>query len=149
VGAREALAEDAVQETIERALRGHSSFDPEKGGVSAWLHGILINVLRNQSRALSRQPIQPPTDGHAWEALAASLPKHVDEVAAQIDAAVYLSRLPDDHRTILHMRYWQELSYEEIASQLGISPANARVRLSRALGAAKLVAGANREEDGR
>jgi len=44
-----------------------------------------------------------------------------DVVAARLDAASYLSRLSEDHQTILGLRYWDDLSAEQIAGRLGIS----------------------------
>jgi RNA polymerase sigma factor (sigma-70 family) len=148
-GERQALAEDACQETMARALKLRHSFDRDSGTVAAWLHGILNNVLRELARNRGRQPAQPPPEPGGWGPLAAVLTTPADVVATRLDAASYLSRLSEDHQTILALRYWDDLSAEEIAARLGISAPNARVRLCRALRAAKDIAGVTREEDGR
>jgi len=58
-----------------------------------------------------------------------------DEAAAGEVLAFLLHALDGlnaDHREILELRYYQDLSYREIAEVLGITPTNAGVRLSRA-----------------
>jgi RNA polymerase sigma-70 factor (ECF subfamily) len=145
--ARESLAEEATQETIAPALQLRHTFDHTTGTVAAWMHGILVNVLREMARRRGRQPDALPAEPGEWERLAKDL--SADAVAARLDAASYLALLSEDQRTILALRYWDDLSAEEIASQLGISVCNARVRLCRALRAAKAVAGLNSEENGR
>jgi RNA polymerase sigma factor (sigma-70 family) len=146
-GERDTHVEDALQETITRALQLGHTFDLGTGTVPAWLHGILTNVLREMARTLGRQRVQLPAESGGWESLAADLALPADTVATRLDAASYLSRLSEDHQTILRLRYWDDLSAEEIAGRLGISITNARVRLCRALRALKDVAGVNREED--
>jgi hypothetical protein len=44
-----------------------------------------------------------------------------------------LETLSPNHRDVIKLRYIEELSYEEIALRLGITPSNVGVRLSRAL----------------
>ena len=43
-----------------------------------------------------------------------------------------LTELPDDHRVVLEMFYWDELATSEIAQVLAISPVTVRTRLHRA-----------------
>ena len=43
-----------------------------------------------------------------------------------------LARLSPDHRAILVLRLWQDLSYTEIAAVLGISLPAVKMRLNRA-----------------
>jgi RNA polymerase sigma-70 factor, ECF subfamily len=53
------------------------------------------------------------------------------EVVAHLDAAV--NRLPDDQRQVIRLRFDHDLSYSEIANQLGVSSDVARSRASRGL----------------
>lgn len=43
-----------------------------------------------------------------------------------------LNRLRPAHKAILVLRFWEELSYEEIADVLGISLSATKMRLQRA-----------------
>ncbi len=65
----------------------------------------------------------------------------------RLTAADYLARLPAEHRQVLQLRFYDGLSHEEIAARLGLSAGNARVRLCRALLAAKVLAGVRPGEE--
>jgi len=139
---------DAVQEMQLRALQKRCEYDPAIGRVQAWLHGIMTKVLYETARSMGRQPVQALEDSAAWEQLAADLaPPIAEAVPNRLAAAEYLARLPAEQRQILHLRYYEDLSHEEIAARLGISPGNARVRLCRALAAAKALAGVSPGEE--
>jgi RNA polymerase sigma-70 factor (ECF subfamily) len=135
-------AGDAVQDTRLRALQNRHEYVPEAGPVRGWLHGILNKVLCERVRSLARLPEQEPPDQAAWVRLAADLaPRPADAVPDRLTAADYLARLAAEHREVLRLRFFEGLSHEEIAARLGVSPGNARVRLCRALAAAKAIAG--------
>ena len=134
-------AKEAVQEVYVRALQKRCEYDPTRP-VSAWLHGIMAHVLSETTRSLRRSPAQESADANAWERLAVDLaPDAADIVLSRLAAAGYLARLPSEHKEMLQLRFYYGLSHDEIAVRLGISVGNARVRLCRALNAAKAVAG--------
>jgi len=64
----------------------------------------------------------------------------------QIKLQKLLSQLPDKHRKAIELRYFQSMSYEEIAYELKTSPANARQLVSRAIKKLKKLAEANKDE---
>ncbi|HYT95056.1 MAG TPA: sigma-70 family RNA polymerase sigma factor [Gemmataceae bacterium] len=145
---REEAAAEAVQETQLRALQKRPEYDPAVGRIRGWLHGIMNKVLFEIARSLCRQPAQALADSAAWEQLAADLtPQAAEAVPDRLAAAEYLDRLPAEYRQMLQLRFYDGLSHEEIAVRLGISPGNARVRLCRALSAAKALAGVNPREE--
>jgi RNA polymerase sigma factor (sigma-70 family) len=138
---REEASRDAVQETQLRALQRCREYDPSVGPVRNWLHGILARVLCEAARSLHRLPAQEPANPSAWERLAANLVTPAESVPDRLAAAEYLSRLREGERELLRLRYYDGLEYPEIAARLGISVANARVRVCRALAAAKALTG--------
>jgi RNA polymerase sigma-70 factor, ECF subfamily len=141
---------EAVQETLLRALQKGHEYAPAVGTVRGWLHGVLNNVLRETARSLRRLPAQGPADSAAWERLAPDLaPQAAEGVLDRLAAADYLAQLPAEHRQVLQLRFYENLRSDEIAARLGISPANARVRLCRALAAVRAIAGADEGEDRR
>ncbi len=145
---RDEVAAEAVQETQLRALQKRGEYDPALGCVRGWLHGIMNRVLSETARSLGRQPAQAPPDAAAWEQLAADLtPRAAEAVPDRLTAADYLARLPAEHRQVLQLRFYDGLSHEEIAARLGLSAGNARVRLCRALLAAKVLAGVRPGEE--
>jgi RNA polymerase sigma factor (sigma-70 family) len=145
---RAEAAAEAVQETQLRALQKRQEYSPEVGSVRAWLHGIMDNVLLETARSLGRQPAQPPERAGAWERLAADLaPDAAEAVPDRLAVADYLGWLPAEHEEVLRLRFFESLSHHEIAARLGISAGNARVRVCRALAAAKALAGVSPGEE--
>jgi len=64
-GERQTMAEEALQETITRALQRPDKFDHDTGTVAAWLHGILSNVLR-ETAPHSQSAASPATGPSGW-----------------------------------------------------------------------------------
>lgn len=126
-------AQEATQETFVRAFRYCASYRPEAGSVRAWLIGIATNRVRDARRAQRHRP-------------AALSPEHARDLADSTEAGFEalaradlqgevrsaLATLEDDDRTVLELRYMAELSYEDVASSLGISVGAARLRAFRA-----------------
>lgn len=48
--------DDALQESMARALRFRARFDPQRGGLGAWLRTIALRVWIDGQRARSRNP---------------------------------------------------------------------------------------------
>jgi len=140
-------AKEACQETGVRALQKRHDYDPTRP-VSPWLHGIMNFVLAEAIRSVRRSPAQESADPAAWEQLEADLDSDkAESVHARLDVASYLAKLPSEHTEVLQLRFNEGLTHNEIAVRLGISNVNARVRLCRALVAAKLIAGVEPRED--
>jgi RNA polymerase sigma factor (sigma-70 family) len=140
-------AKEACQETCARALQKRHEYDPTRS-VGPWLHGIMNYVLSETFRSLSRSPAQGSAEAAAWEQLTADLDSDAAEtVASRLDVASYLAKLSSDHKEVLQLRFSEGLGHDDIAARLGISVGNARVRLCRALVAAKLIAGVDAKEE--
>jgi RNA polymerase sigma factor (sigma-70 family) len=140
-------AQEALQETYARVLQKRQGYDPT-WSVGAWLDGIMVNVLFEATRSLRRLPAQEPAAAAAWEEAAVDPgPDAAYTVSNRLDAADWLAKLPPEHREVLQLRFKDRSSYDEIAVRLGVSPGNARVRLCRALNAARAIAGAAPRED--
>src|SRR5262245_9851824 len=63
-------AEDAVQDTLVRALRGLARFE-DRAGLRPWLYRIATNVcldiLKGRSRRAMPMDLAPVTAGRSWE----------------------------------------------------------------------------------
>jgi RNA polymerase sigma factor (sigma-70 family) len=90
-----------------------------------WMYTITKTALLDYQRKASRE-LRP---GHSMET---SPPRESDE-AAFSSRAIDLQGLASPGRTALELRYYEDLSFEEIAKQLGTTPTNARQMVSRAL----------------
>lgn len=144
---RQEEAEEIVQNTCAVALRRQADYDPGTGTVVGWTHGILVRVAYSQARAVRRQASQP-ADSAKWELFATDMcAPPADAADASFDIPVYLARLTSDQRDLLDMRYRDGLELDQIAVRLGIRPGAVRVRMCRALAAARDAAGLMPTED--
>ncbi len=123
-------AEDAVSETMTRALDNIDRFTWQGGGFDAWLYGIARNVVHELSRTRQRSVVlvdeeRPTTDrGPEEHALAG------DETAAMRRA---FDRLDADERELLELRVHGGLSSDEVGRLLGKQPGAIRMAQARAL----------------
>lgn len=134
-------AKDAVQNGLISAL---SSLEKFEGGsqLSTWLHRIVVNAALMKLRSNRCRPEEPiddllpgfEDDGHisvpAGEWAPADELVMRDEVCALVRASI--DRLPESYRTVLMLRDIEELSTEETAQALGLTPVAVKVRLHRA-----------------
>jgi RNA polymerase sigma factor (sigma-70 family) len=129
-----ALAEDLAAETFATAYRRRARFDPGRGSLRAWLYGIAANLVRNQWRAeqhlLALDARLVPEIDSSDGSEAADRRVIAALLAPQLAAA--LAQINADHREVLLLHAWAELSHEEIATALDIAPGTVRSRLSRA-----------------
>ena len=128
-------ASDLTAETFAQAWLGRDRFRDEHGGSAVpWLLGIARNVLRETIRldrveTRARERLGLPLDLAADEGYA-----KVDErLSPRLALAAALDNLPEHERKALELRVVGELPYGEVAEQLAIRPAAARLRVSRAL----------------
>jgi RNA polymerase sigma-70 factor, ECF subfamily len=129
-------AEDLVQETCLRALRGMGQLRPD-GNVKSWLFTILRNVWLNQVRQRRTRPEMAELD---LENGTADRPDHTarDPLALytnkveqeQVRAAI--QQLPLEFREVIILREYEELSYQEIANLLDCPTGTVMSRLARA-----------------
>ena len=120
-----AEAEDAIQEAAFKAwrhigqLRTGASFRP-------WFLGIVANQCRTSARGRWRSVIRV--------ADVRPVPQDVppDDLASY-ELRNALKRLTHNERLVLLLRYYLDLSYEDIGIQLRVSPKAARTRTERAL----------------
>ena len=119
-------AEDAVQESVLKAWQHFGKFRPGSD-LRPWLLTIVANECRRQRRSRWWSVIRGPQ----------GLEEQVDETgsmdttAADLRRALY--RLPHNQRLVVILRYYLDLSFEEIAQTIGVSEKAAKSRTYRAL----------------
>jgi len=117
------LAEDAAQEALAAACRDLAKLEkPERFG--PWVGAICRNVAKDMLRQLRKQ--QEPV-----EANTGSEPDcEEDEREAILDQA--LQQLPQHLREVIFLRFYNEMSYAQIAEVLGATEQMIDGRLRRA-----------------
>lgn len=126
-------AEDVTQEVFVRAYTQLATYKPAHK-FSTWLLSIASHLAIDQLRrrrflALPLEDVpflEWITDLGAGPEQAALEGEQHDEIQA------YLQRLPGKYRAVILLRYWYDLSYEEIAMALNLTPALVKARLHRA-----------------
>jgi RNA polymerase sigma-70 factor (ECF subfamily) len=128
-----AEAEDAAQETFIRAYTRLASYDPNRK-FSSWILAIAshycIDRLRQRRMALVAWDDLPAGN---WLSDTQAKPEEVvldREIQRQVREL--LNDLPPDYKAVVTLRYWHELSYEEIAETLHTTVPAIKSRLFRA-----------------
>ena len=128
------VADDLGQEALVRALRGLPSLaDPDKFG--PWLCGIAHRVCQDWHRACRRAavPFSVLSDGQADGVFGRPAEPPPVELAEEQDRLWgAIAALPDDLREALLLYYYQDVTYQDLAAQLGVSAATINARLTRA-----------------
>ena len=128
-------AEDAVQETELRMIRGIGAFKGEST-YRTWLFAI----ADNQCRTLLDRRVRNLMGEHLqamWKYAQISdqieHQDHADRQDLRLLVAQVLNSLPVQSSEILSLRFYTELCMEEIAQLLGIGLSAAKMRLNRSL----------------
>lgn len=116
------LAEDTAQETLARALVGLRTLK-NKNRFGSWLGRICRNVAKDTAAARSRKVT-------AEDFLQPADNRDEDESSGEVRQAI--DKLGPRAKELVVLRYYNNLSYEQISSVLGISKAAINGRLSRA-----------------
>jgi RNA polymerase sigma-70 factor (ECF subfamily) len=129
-------AEDAAQETFLRAYSQLGSYDASRP-FKTWLFSIANHhcIDRLRKRRLTwlsiddDLPPHPALQDHRPGPEEASVRREQSE-----SMQAMLAKLPPDDRAVVVMRYWYDLSYEEIAASTRTTVSAVKSRLHRARG---------------
>ena len=120
-------AEDLVQTVFARAHRRWARISAMEHP-EAYLRTMVVNEFLGWRRLLknSEVPLAEPVDQPSGEDISAR--------QAQRDAAWrLLAQLPRKQRAVLVLRYYEDLSDNEIAEVLGVAPVTVRTNAARGL----------------
>ncbi len=127
-------AEDVAAETFVVAFAQRDRFDPGRGALRPWLFGIATNLVARHRRlearhyrALSRLPEPTSAGGHEERVVAAIAAQRLRPQLLQA-----LAGLSRGERDVVLLVALGQLSHDEVAQALGISPGTVGSRLSRA-----------------
>jgi RNA polymerase sigma-70 factor (ECF subfamily) len=127
-------AEDVAQEVWARLARSTGSYRAEQGTWSTWIHQITVNrclTVRRRVRALVTRERPLPEGVELPSGRASPLEALLrQEEQRRVWAAVL--GLPLKLRAAIVLRYYHDLSYEEIAQVLGCALGTVRSRLHAA-----------------
>ncbi len=115
-------AEDVTQDVFLRVYKALPSYQPERAGIRTWLTRFAVNACQTHRRRnflrslLSRTPAEgeelpDPIDLSTWGAPEA----HVVQTELRQAIGRVLAKLKLEHRTVVVLHYYLDLSCQEIA----------------------------------
>ena len=111
-------AHDAVQDGFAEALRSRAQY--RGGSLEAWVWRIVLRKALDLRRARRADPLDD------------DLPEAVLESAHDPELAAAIRGLPPRRRLVVFLRYYADLSYDEIARTAGISAGTVAATLTQA-----------------
>lgn len=132
LGDRE-LALDAANQTFMKAFRSIGSYDPSRP-IKYWLLRIAVNEAITIGRTRTRERARRASAAEAADLpdLAATPEVEALDREARDGIRAAVARLPERYREVVVLRYFNELSVDEVAAVLGRSPSTVGVQLLRA-----------------
>jgi RNA polymerase sigma-70 factor, ECF subfamily len=133
VGSDWALAQDLAQETFVRVLRqhasrGHRPFKP-------WLYTIATNLARDHFKSATTRREVPLEPEH--EIAFVDMTPGPEEAALRVEEQAVLrcalGSLPNEYRVTLLLRFFADLSLQDIAAALDIPIGTVKSRISSGL----------------
>ena len=136
-------AEDLVSETLVEAWKSLPRYN-QVCRLSTWLYAILLHRHRKSIRRARSRPVSlaglPFLDAEALHEQQANLPSPepspADALAqSEMDARLRqcIQTLPDKHRQVILLRFFEDASLPDIAAVLGCSVGTVKSRLHHAL----------------
>jgi len=127
------LADDLVQDTLERALRNTEKFEAGTD-LRAWLFTIMHNVFANQARKGEVRAVHVSVDDENIPEREFAVQGTQSQSLEVRDLDFALQRLPLDQRQVVLLVGLEEMSYAEVALALEIPLGTVMSRLARARG---------------
>lgn len=129
----EVLAEDLCQETFYKAFKSLKSFRDEDALFSTWLYTIARNTVISELRKSKNSEVYIEDSSTISLVSSELLPEQKllrDEQTGKIREAIKL--LPENQRSAIILREYEEMDYKEIASILGLTVSSVKSLLFRA-----------------
>ncbi len=135
---REEDARDVCQEAFLRAYRALRGFKGE-AKFSSWLYRITLNLCRDWIRKQRRTPVSQVPEGMELSDLAGEAPNavSVEDLVARREMSAAVSKvmamLPEEQRTVIILKEYHGLTFQEIADMLGCPLSTVKTRLYQGL----------------
>ena len=128
-------ADDLSQETFIRAYRNLRQFDPRKRFFT-WIYTIGLNLIRNHLKKHGREMTRETAARNSSEAgidQGAQAERDMMQAQEIRRLEIGLQKLPAYLREAVVLRFYQELSFEELATILDASLSAVKMRVYRGL----------------
>jgi len=129
---------DLTQETFLRTYAHLGTFNPQLGKFSTWVYHIARNVVRTHlGKSLRRPQTTELGEERTLEGALPDLSREADpcggvlRAEAESEVRAALAHLPERTRTVLALRYYDNLDYQTIATTMGLSLGNVKTLIHR------------------
>ena len=127
-------ADDALQETLIRIVRGLDSFDG-RSSFATWAYRIATNTSLDELRKRRRRPqLQLLVDDEPHDPTDERAHRNVEAVVDRTAIDDALAELPDEFRAAVVLRDVADLDYAEIAEALNVPVGTVKSRIARGRG---------------
>lgn len=123
-------AEDITAMTFEKALRKIHTYDPNRARFYTWLYQIASNATTDHLRKSKKVKVGIED---LEEALRKDDSYNEEDVNNYLALLRLMSGIRRSYQEVLVLRYFEDLSLDEISEILGCSKSNASARLYRGL----------------
>lgn len=131
------VAEELTSNTFYKALRGLDSYR-DRGNFRAWLYRIATNELKMRWRSEKRFRLLRRDSPLETLCSTESDPQSTDAMEKTLEGFTQLKKaldqLPQRYRMAIVLRYFEKMSYAEVAEVLGKRTGTARSLVHRGLG---------------
>lgn len=133
-------ADDLTMETFTKAFSSLNSYSPTNA-FSTWLFSIASNhcidfIRKKRMQTISINDMAGTSDGELYEyPLPSDIPSPEETMVSEERKVLLhelVAQIKPRYRRLIEMRYFQEMSYEEIASELNMPMGTVKVQLLRA-----------------
>lgn len=124
------LAQDLTQQTFVKAMLNIDKFEFKGFPFSSWLYRISLNELNLYYRSTKKKRTIS-IEGSELPELADELPTELNPLVNNENLIKAFNFLSEAEVTLIEMKYFEKRSHQEISEILGISVANAKVKLHR------------------
>jgi len=134
VNREKALAEDLTSEIMLKAYENYRNFDHEKP-FGVWIYRIAHNHLVDfyKKAKLELVPLDEEIANPSSNNMSEEQTIKIDKQMSLKKVEGMMDHLPGKQKDVLLLRYFEDMSFREIADSLDMNESNVRVTLHRAI----------------
>jgi len=133
LGGMEDVAGDVTQQVFIKAMANLSKYEDRGLPFSSWLYRIAQNEVSMFFRKKKKNYTVPVDENRIQDLASEAKVSTYMSMDDQSQLVEMLNELESDHLDLIELRFFQELSFKEIAEIYGITEANAKMRTYRIL----------------
>ena len=126
-----ALSEDFTQSVFERIIKYRLSYK-DNANFKTWMFQIGRNVMRDQYR-LNPIKLDYKTEVNELKLVEECVEENEHQINRKKQLEIALTRLKPEYKEIVMLGWIENLRYSEVAEAVGITEANVKVRMHRAI----------------